>query len=147
MPDQELIDRRKALNKLSMGALSVLGGAGVFVAGGFLYPIPKDPPPALFVCLESQAPQAVGQSIEIRDPQGRKVLLMREATGTLSAIRTVCTHLGCSVFYRPEKNIFECPCHQGFFDALGNPIGGPPERPLERYPLEVRQGKVFIQFA
>ena len=147
MPNEHLIDRRKALSKLSIGALSVLGGAGLFLAGGFLYPIPKETPPALFVCLESQAPRTVGQSLNILDPQGRKVLLMREAAGTLSAIRTVCTHLGCAVFYRPDKEIFECPCHQGIFDAQGNPISGPPERPLQRYPLEVRDGKVFIQFA
>jgi len=146
MPE-ELIDRRKALNKLSMGALSLLGGAGVFVAGGFLYPIPRKKPPALFVCLESQAPGAAGQFLEIQDLQGRKVLLMREKTGELSAIRTVCTHLGCAVFYRPDKNIFECPCHQGVFDAQGNPVSGPPEVPLQRYPLELRDGKVFIQFA
>jgi Rieske Fe-S protein len=146
MPE-ELIDRRQAMNKLSLGTLSVLGGFGVFVAGGFLYPIPKKKPPALFVCLESQAPEAKGQSLEIQDPRGRKVLLMRETDGGLSAIRTVCTHLGCAVFYRPDKNIFECPCHQGVFDAQGNPVSGPPETPLQRYPLEVREGKVFIQFA
>jgi Rieske Fe-S protein len=147
MPDEQRIDRRKALSKLSMGALTIMGGAGVFVAGGFLYPIPKDKPPPLFVCLESQTPQAAGQTLKIQDPQGRNVLLMRQPDGTLAAIQTVCTHLGCSVFYRSEKEIFECPCHQGFFDAQGNPIGGPPERPLQRYPLEVRAGKVFIQFA
>jgi cytochrome b6-f complex iron-sulfur subunit len=146
MPE-ELIDRRQAMSKLSLGALFVLGGSCVFVAGGFLYPIPKKKPPALFVCLEAQAPKAAGESLEILDPKGRKVLLMREIDGLLSAIETVCTHLGCAVFYRPDKDIFECPCHQGVFDAQGNPVSGPPETPLQRYPLEVRDGKVFIQFA
>ena len=47
MANEELIDRRKALSKLSLGALSVLGGTGFFVAGGFLYPIPKEEPPTL----------------------------------------------------------------------------------------------------
>jgi len=143
--NEELMDRRQALNKLSAGGLTLLGGAGIFMAGGFLFPIPREKPPALFVLLESQIPPH--EPLIIQDPQGRNVLLRREADGTLSAIRTVCTHLGCAVFYRPEQQIFECPCHQGFFDAQGNPIGGPPQRPLERYPVEVRAGKVFIQFA
>ena len=142
---EELMNRRQALNKLSRGTLSLLGGAAILVAGGFLYPISGEKPPALFVCLDSQVPYK--KTLEIKDPQGRQVLLRREPDGTLSAMRTVCTHLGCAVLYRPKEGIFECPCHQGFFDAQGNPIGGPPQRPLERYPVEVREGKVFIQFA
>ena len=33
------------------------------------------------------------------------------------------------------------------FDADGNPVSGPPERPLERYPVVVREGRIFVQFA
>ncbi len=83
---------------------------------------------------------------EIKDPKGRTVLLMRQSTGSLMAISTICTHLGCNVFYREKKAHFECPCHQGFFDMEGNVISGPPQRPLDRYPIEVRDGKVFVQY-
>ena len=89
-----------------------------------------------------------GYVAAIRGAQkGRKVLLMRRKNNELMAISTECTHLGCSVYYRPGKRIFDCPCHQGVFDFEGNPISGPPTRPLERYPVEVRESKIFVHFS
>ncbi len=126
--------------------LAVLSAGGVasVLGAGFLYPIKKVKPPALFICLDSELPY--DDPLEITDQQGRKVLLMRQKDGTPMAMSTVCTHLGCAVFYRKEKGIFECPCHQGVFDAMGNPTAGPPPRPLDRYEVEVRGGKIFVQF-
>lgn len=143
--EDELMNRRQALSKLSTTTLSLLAGVVSVLGIGFLYPIPRKKPPAQFVCLASEIP--AGGSLEIKDPQGRKVLLIRKWDGSFLSIRTVCTHLGCAVFYRPETNQFECPCHQGIFDGVGKPISGPPQRPLDHYPTEARGGKIFIQFA
>jgi Rieske Fe-S protein len=85
--------------------------------------------------------------LELLDDAGRKVLLMEQPDGELLAISTVCTHLGCSVFFQETPGQFHCPCHNGLFDAQGNPVSGPPERPLPRYPVTVRDGKVFVLFA
>ena len=139
------MDRRQALSKLSTITLSFVAGCAAVIGIGFLYPIPRTKPPAQFICLESEI--STGKLLEIKDPQGQRVLLIRNPDGSLRSIRTVCTHLGCAVFYRPALNQFECPCHQGVFDGEGNPISGPPQRPLEQYPTEVREGKIFIQFA
>ena len=139
------MDRRQALSKLSTTTLSLLAGVVSVLGIGFLYPIPRKKPPAQFVCLASEIP--AGESREIKDPEGRKVLLIRKSDESLLCIRTVCTHLGCAVFYRLATNQFECPCHQGIFDGEGKPISGPPQRPLDHYPTEVREGKIFIQFA
>jgi len=143
--EEKLVDRRHVLGKLSAAALSLMAGFAVFIGGGFLYPVPRRKPPALFICLASEIPD--GEPLEIRDPRGRKVLLIRSADEKLMAIGTVCTHLGCAVYYRPKTKRFECPCHQGVFDREGNPISGPARRPLDSYPTEVREGKVFVQFA
>jgi Rieske Fe-S protein len=136
--------RRSFLGTFSVAAMAIAAGIFAYVGTGFLYPISRRKPPPLFVCLESQIPK--GEPLEIQDLQGRRVLLMRDAREKLMAIGTVCTHLGCAVYYRPQRGLFECPCHQGFFDREGNPISGPPQRPLDRYPTEVREGKVFVQF-
>ena len=120
-----------------------MGGFAGFIAGGFLYPIPRRKPAFTFICLESELKTGFR---EIRDPKGRLVLLMKKQDGSLAAMSTVCTHLGCNVFFRPGKHLFECPCHQGFFDENGGVISGPPQRPLDRYSVEVRKGKVFVQF-
>jgi Rieske Fe-S protein len=137
--------RRSVLKFFPVVAVACVGGAFAYVAGRFLYPIAKSKPPPSFVCLESELPE--DEPLSIKDPSGRNVLIMRDPDGGLMAIGTVCTHLGCAVYYRPEARVFECPCHQGFFDDSGEPISGPPQRRLDRYPTEVRDGKVFVQFA
>lgn len=119
---------------LSAGALGL----------GFLYPVPRDPPPPRYICLRSALRR--GEPLELLDPYGRKVLLVEKEGGELMAISTVCTHLGCSVFYRPERNVFECPCHDGRFDGDGAPVSGPPTRALPRYEVQVRENKVFVRF-
>lgn len=137
--------RRSFFSALAIVGASAAAAISAVLAGGFLFPIPKKKPRPQFVCLESDTPQ--GRPLEIQDPSGRKVLLMRDKKGQLVAVGTVCSHLGCAVYYRPKKDIFECPCHQGFFDAQGNPIAGPPRRPLDRFPVTVFEGKVFVEFA
>lgn len=138
-------DRRKFLKTLATGLASLAGGMAAIVGVGFLYPVPRREPRPLFICLESEVP--TDKPLEILDQQNRKVLIMRNPSGELVAFGTVCPHLGCSVYWRPGESRFECPCHQGVFDADGMPVAGPPRAPLNRYPLLRREGKVFIQFA
>ncbi len=138
-------ERRRFFGLLCGGAVSLAGFFAAIVAGGFLYPVRRSKPPPLFVCLESRL--VPGKPLEIKDPAGRPVLLLRKEGGDLVVLGSVCPHLGCTVYYRPKKGIFYCPCHQGVFDGDGNPIAGPPQRPLQHYPTEVRGSKVFVQFA
>ncbi|MHC4160425.1 MAG: Rieske 2Fe-2S domain-containing protein [Planctomycetota bacterium] len=48
----------------------------------------------------------------------------------LTVFSSVCTHLSCSVIWLEETQVFECPCHAGRFDVNGQPISGPPKKPL-----------------
>lgn len=138
------ITRRHFLSTFSISGLSLLAAIAAFIGGGFLYPIERRKPSALFICLESEVPR--DRPMEIRDLKGRKVLLMRKADDSILALGTICTHLGCAVHYRPKSRILECPCHQGVFDAEGNPVSGPPQRPLDKHEVIIRDGKVFVQF-
>jgi len=71
-------------------------------------------------------------------------ILVHLPGGELRAFSQKCTHLGCVVFYEPEKGEMECPCHEGHFDAeSGNVLSGPPQRPLGRIDVEVRGGTVW----
>jgi cytochrome b6-f complex iron-sulfur subunit len=78
---------------------------------------------------------------------GTPGLLFRYEDGTFKAFSLVCTHLACTVVWNPQKQEFYCPCHDGFFDADGNVISGPPPAPLERWKTEVRGDKVVIGVA
>lgn len=71
-------------------------------------------------------------------------VLIRLLGGELVAYSQKCTHLGCVVFYEPEKTELICPCHEGIFDATtGDPIAGPPERALPEIRVGVRGGTVW----
>lgn len=55
-----------------------------------------------------------------------------------------CTHLSCPVIPKPEIGQFHCPCHEGSFDLVsGQPIAGPPRRPLVKVKLRIQNGKIY----
>jgi Rieske Fe-S protein len=49
------------------------------------------------------------------------------------AISNRCAHLGCPVRWVDAAERFICPCHGGVYDLLGQRVGGPPVRPLDRF--------------
>jgi Rieske Fe-S protein len=71
-------------------------------------------------------------------------LLVRTGPDAFVAYDQQCTHLQCPVVPAVEQGKLHCPCHNGWFDlATGAPIAGPPQRPLPRILLEVRDGMVY----
>lgn len=63
---------------------------------------------------------------------GRAVEVTRTENG-VTARSLLCTHQGCNVRWVEGEQIYLCPCHDGKFDADGQPIYGPPRdalRPL-----------------
>lgn len=71
--------------------------------------------------------------------------LRRLPDGSFMAFAINCTHLGCPVRWLDSAELFMCPCHGGVYDREGNVAAGPPPRPLTRYPVRVRAGRVEIQ--
>lgn len=69
------------------------------------------------------------------------------------ALRTVCTHLGCTPNWLEAEQKFKCPCHGSGFYKDGINFEGPAPRPLERYAialaddgqLEVDKSKMFFE--
>jgi menaquinol-cytochrome c reductase iron-sulfur subunit len=60
------------------------------------------------------------------------------------AISTRCAHAGCPVRWVDAAERFICPCHGGVYDLLGRRVGGPPVRPLDRFPTRVAGGRVQL---
>lgn len=70
------------------------------------------------------------------------VVLARDARG-LYAFSAVCPHRGCVVrIQRGASSI--CPCHDSTFNDDGEVTNGPAARPLLNHPVEVCQGRVYI---
>jgi Rieske Fe-S protein len=63
------------------------------------------------------------------------------------AISTRCAHLGCPVRWFDAAKNFICPCHGGVYNLLGEPVGGPPVRPLDRFPTRVVGNEVQLYTA
>ncbi len=64
--------------------------------------------------------------------------------GEVIAISAGCTHLGCIVTWNSEQKIFQCPCHDGRYDAEGKVISGPPPTPLRRHKIKIEEGQILL---
>ena len=62
-----------------------------------------------------------------------------------SAFVGVCTHLDCNVTYLPERRLFFCACHDGWYDEFGTNIAGPPSTPLRRLSLVIEGQDLIIK--
>jgi nitrite reductase/ring-hydroxylating ferredoxin subunit len=69
-----------------------------------------------------------------------QAMLLRLPDGRFVAYSQRCTHLSCAVYLDAAQGRLICPCHDGAFDPrTGEPIAGPPQRPLAHIALQ-RQG-------
>ena len=53
------------------------------------------------------------------------------------ALKTVCTHLGCTPNWLEAEQKYKCPCHGSGFYKDGINFEGPAPRPLERYAIRL----------
>ncbi len=142
-PGNEKMSRRTFLDyMLGLGALAWLGSV--------LYPIfayfkvPKQ---------TEAAPSSVsaGSLKDLKPNQGKVFrfgnepgILINTPDGKLHAFSAVCTHLQCTVQYRPDMEKIFCACHGGVYDLNGRNISGPPPRPLQEYKVAVKGDDIIV---
>ncbi len=72
-------------------------------------------------------------------------MLIHHDDDSWTALSAVCTHLGCTPSYVPDKKIIYCPCHGGTYDPrTGANISGPPPKPLTEYKVSIANGKITV---
>jgi Rieske Fe-S protein len=72
-----------------------------------------------------------------------KVVLTKDAAGTVRAFSAICTHQGC-VVSEVSGGTINCPCHGSRFDvATGAPVAGPASSPLPPAQVSVRGDAIF----
>ncbi len=74
---------------------------------------------------------------------GRTVEVTRTAGG-VTARSLLCTHQGCNVRWIENEQIYFCPCHDGRFNAQGQPIYGPPRESLRELPVTLTSTQAVI---
>lgn len=60
-----------------------------------------------------------------------------EGEQLIFALKSVCTHLGCTPNWLEAEQKFKCPCHGSGFYKDGINFEGPAPRPLERYAISI----------
>jgi len=59
-----------------------------------------------------------------------KIACFRDLHGTLHERSAVCPHLSCIVHWNDAEKCWDCPCHGSRFDAYGEVLNGPANKPL-----------------
>ena len=77
-------------------------------------------------------------------PQRGFVWAKAEAEQQIKIFSSTCSHLACNVIWQEETQEFVCPCHSGRFNAQGQPIAGPPSRPLTVLEHKVADGNLMV---
>lgn len=70
------------------------------------------------------------------------ILVLTDATGSVTALSSACTHLGCTV--EAETTRLVCPCHGSTFDRAGRVLKGPAERSLVRYDARLSENGILV---
>jgi nitrite reductase/ring-hydroxylating ferredoxin subunit len=122
---------------------------GLAVGNGLVAAKDKFLPPfrihgEVFVCRAGEVQIGATHPFRI---EGTKMpyILIRPSENEWYAYEQKCTHLSCAVFYSPEKQRIQCPCHNGWFDArTGAVLQGPPPRPLPRLAVVIKGDEIFV---
>jgi cytochrome b6-f complex iron-sulfur subunit len=119
-------------------ALSVTGGLFSLGLARFFFPNVLAEPPSKFKVgvkegfpagkVETKYVAQYGVWVVNGDFQGQQQIY---------ALKTVCTHLGCTPSWLEAEQKFKCPCHGSGFYKDGVNFEGPAPRPLERYAIRI----------
>jgi cytochrome b6-f complex iron-sulfur subunit len=64
--------------------------------------------------------------------------------GALRALYQRCPHLGCRVPFCESSTRFECPCHGSIYNVIGEYIGGPAPRGMDRFAISIHDDHVMV---
>ena len=145
MANGSTIKRRGILKGLVTGAVTVVTAPVVYVASRFLgYVSPgASNQTSATIAFSDLTPDHPSKLIEIND---EPIIVVREKDDQIRAFSAICTHLGCTVTYRPQVPDFYCNCHQGRYDINGvNVPGTRPKSPLTELTVVDKGTELEIQ--
>jgi cytochrome b6-f complex iron-sulfur subunit len=119
-------------------ALSVTGGLFTLGLARFLFPnVLAEPPSKFKVGFKDAFPSGKVETKYV--PQYGVWVVNGDFNGQqqIYALKTVCTHLGCTPSWLEAEQKFKCPCHGSGFYKDGINFEGPAPRPLERYAIRI----------
>lgn len=140
------VSRRDFAKFLTLVSGGLMVGSGLVAAKAYIYP-KEEVEGEHFVCKKQEVPVGGTRAFVIEGSTIPYILIHLE-NGEFMAYEQKCTHLSCSVFYKPGTGIIHCPCHEGSFDAkTGDVLAGPPPRALPKLDVFFKDDAVYVKAA
>jgi Rieske Fe-S protein len=139
------MDRRRMVDWLLGTSLGAFLLSVVYPIARYLVPPAAAESSVASVTLPIKASEVKPNSGHIFKFGNRPAILVRTARGELRAFSAICTHLNCTVQYRPDLAHIWCACHDGHYDLNGRNIQGPPPRPLEMFAVNLRNDEIVVR--
>ena len=136
--------RRRFVNWFLGTSVGAFLLAVLYPVSRYLVPPPAGESAAGTVTLPLKPEDVRPNSGQIFKFGSRPGILVRTAAGELRAFSAVCTHLNCTVQYRPDLSEIWCACHNGHYDLNGKNVAGPPPRPLDTFVVNVRGTQIVV---
>ena len=76
----------------------------------------------------------------------KAVWAVKKDNGDVTAFSPQCTHLGCGYRWEAADRKFKCPCHGSMYDVNGTVVDGPAPRPLDRLPVKIEKGVLYVMY-
>lgn len=155
-PDEALLTRRRLLARISLLAATASAAlVGLPIIGFLLAPLLRATP-QIWRDVGSLEDFQIGSTVSVTFLDASPLPWAGVAANTAAWLRrngqedfiafaVNCTHLGCPVNWLPAANLFMCPCHGGVYNNDGSVAAGPPPKPLSRYVVRVRAGRVELR--
>lgn len=100
----------------------------------YMFPRVLFEPPTTFNAGQP-ADYLVGE-VSTKHKREHRLWIIRREDG-IFAMLAICTHLGCTPNWLPNKQAFKCPCHGSGFYLDGTNFEGPAPRPLDRVKISL----------
>ena len=142
----DAVEDRRGFLEMAVGSFMATGFTALSITGGlfglglarFLFPnVLAEPPSRFKVGFKEGFPSG---KVETKYVAQYGVWVVNSDVGgqqQIYALKTVCTHLGCTPNWLEAEQKFKCPCHGSGFYKDGVNFEGPAPRPLERYAIKV----------
>ncbi len=148
--DSEPLSRADFMRLAFGGTIVLWGGVALAPIVAYLTPPPGEDQEAskitsVEVCKLSDLPKGTGRNFRFGS---FPAVVVHDQEGNLHAFKAICTHLGCTVQFRADKQCIYCACHGGVYDAsTGKNTAGPPPKPLPPLKVAVVEDKVVVSKA
>ena len=149
--------RRRLFTWMTAAAMSFVGfGLGIPLVGYLVSPALKRREQSWVEIgkvddLSVQEPKQLTYVASVQDgymkgTAHKAVWAVKQHNGDVTAFAPQCTHLGCGYRWDDGERKFKCPCHGSMFDVNGSVIGGPAPRPLDRLPVKIEKGVLYVTY-